>query len=711
MGKKVGKKTKEIEGADTEEQALMRRIRERAVTGKTYWQENWNAAETDLLFLDGEHWTAAERAKREKEGRPVITNNILPSFVDAVLGEARQARSSIKILQTGYTSGADIAKAGNLTIQNIGGTKDYKLDEALEGLIGQIEYNSDAETAYDSALENSVSSSLGFLRVYSDWAHDNSFDQVVLIKNIDNQFNVILDPLCEEFDYSDATWCIVDSMMSREEFKARWPDANASHVGLTDPSIWMTDHAVRVSEYFERESYKTTMHAMSDGTILEDKNYQAIGDELAKRGVTSIHQRDASRYRVTWRKVNAHQVLEGPVTLPCSTIPIVPVLGKRLVIKDRKKYKSLIRNSLDAVRQANYFESSATESVALSPKSPFIASAHHVEDNLKTWENANQSTDSVLVYKPMHDGDPGPRRQPPAMVPAAEITMGLNAIDKVKATIGMYDASLGAAGNETSGKAIIARQRQGDRGSFAFIDNLKRSKRRVGKLIVEWIINTYDSERVEKLRFADGSEDYITINQMIRDEQTGRWYKVNDFSVGSFEVIVDTGPSYATQRAEAADTMIALSQTIPSIAPLIADLIVANLDISGAEEIAARIRKTQPLEMLNASQREEIIAERAKMAESEGQQQPAPPSPDVMIKDLELQVAQAKLQAEEIAAQAKAARAEVDILLAELKVKAANSQAGNADELASNVRMLVAEAIGELAQGGPRPAQVTTAPH
>lgn len=705
--------TKKDMDSETEKQALMAKIRKRAAIGKTYWQENWENAERDLNFLDGKQWSAAERKKREKEGRPCITNNVLPTFVDAVIGDARQDRSRIKTLQTGFKTTTDLKTASDLKIANVEGTKSYTLSEAMDGILRQVEYTSDAETSYDTALENSVQSSLGYLRVYSDWTDEKSFEQRVLIKNIDNQFNVIMDPLATEFDFSDANWCIIDSLVDKDDLERDHPGINLSFDGLTDGADWITDNGIRVSEYMEREPYMATIHLMSDGSVLEDENYAKIGDELKKKGVTSINTRKARLHKVTWRKVTGRDVLEGPITLPCSTIPVVPVFGKRIVIKNRKQYKSFIRNGLDAQLQANYFESAATESVSLSPKSPFIASAIHVEDNLNDWQDANKETKAVLVYKPMHDQDAGPRRQAPAMVPAAEITMGLNAIDKIKSTLGMYDASLGAAGNETSGKAIIARQRQGDRGSYAFIDNLNKSKRRVGKLVIEWVMNTYDTERVEKLRFDDGSEDYIVLNQMIRDEQSGEWFKTNDFSVSSFEAIVDTGPSYATQRAESADILMNFSQAFPTIAPLIADLVAANLDINGAKDISQRIKKTQPIEMLGPEDRKVILEEREQAQQETGEQ---PPPPEVILKQLEDEIAKVKLEAEQVKAQAMAAKAENDLALARLERERMVMEAGAAGQqqeanLVEQVRLIVADALGELLSQNPaQPAPVAEAP-
>ena len=134
----------------------------------------------------------------------------------------------------------------------------------------------------------------------------------------------------------------------------------------------------------------------------------------------------------------------------------------------------------------NYWMTTVTERVALAPKSPFIGPANAFKGYEQYWNNANRKNFAWLPYN--DTASAAPQRQAPSTMPTAEIQMAMSAIDEIKNTIGMYDASLGQASNETSGRAILARQRESDTGTFAFIDNLTRAIRRVGKICIEIIL-------------------------------------------------------------------------------------------------------------------------------------------------------------------------------------------------------------------------------
>ncbi len=318
---------------------------------------------------------------------------------------------------------------------------------------------------------------------------------------------------------------------------------------------------------------------------------------------------------------------------------------------------------------ANYWDSNAAESIALAPKAPFIGAEGHVEGREEEWENANTTNSAILTYVPQSPGDRGPRRDQPASVPAAELTMASTATDKIKATIGMFDASMGAQGNETSGRAIIARQRESDTGTFKFIDNLSKGLVRVGKLIVEMVPKTYDQEQVMRLKFEDETEDYVILNQKILDEETNTWVTINDLGIAKFDVVVKTGPAYSTQRMEAAESMIQFAQAVPAAAAVMADLIAQNMDWPGSDKIAERIKRTIPAEVLSTEEREKLMEDQPEEKEPSPEQQ-------VQMKELEVRGAEAeagiaKAQSESAKSEAMTVKANADVAIAQLKTEEA----------------------------------------
>lgn len=701
---KQEKKSKKASGGDS---AVIALARKRSTEGATYWKDNWKSAEDDLNFLNGEQWPAGIKNERELEDRPCLVNNVLPTFVDQVLGDQRQNRPCIKV------SAVDMvrvqpdpeAKSESLKISSLAGSKDYELAEVFSGLIKNIEYNCDAETSYDIAFQSAVESGMGYLRIRSDYASDESFEQELIIDHIENQFAVTLDPAAKERDFSDGNWALIDDEMVKEEFKAKYPEASPDPVNDNQLAEWYGDNTVRVSEYFTREPCVKEVALLSDGRSVYMDEIEKIVDELLESGVSIVRTRKVKSHKTFWRLITGQEVLEGPIEVKCTTIPVVPVWGKALVIKKKLIFRSIIRHSKDAQRMANYWDSAATEGVALAPKAPFIGSEGHFEGREDEWQQANTKNFASLTYVPQFQGDLGPRREQPAAVPSAEITLGMQSGEKIKSTMGMFDASLGQQGNESSGRAIIARQRQGDRGSYAFIDNLSKAIRRVGKILVELIPVTYDTERIVRLKFPDDTEDFVKLNEQVFDEESREWVTINDLSVSKYDVVVTTGPAYSTQRQEAAESMIQFAQAVPSAAAVMADLIALNMDWPGADSIAERLKRIVPPTVLSNDEREKL---------AEDAPPPPEPTPEQQLEAKELEVRNVEANANMASSQAEMAKAEAtsekarsDAAIAELKtaeaqlkLQAIEAGAAAGSPAYEEIKTLVFQAIEEMRQKG-----------
>lgn len=689
------KPAKQPKKEDNSDDAFLVVARKRATDGATFWKENWMEAEDDLKFLSGDQWPGNVKTERESTNRPCLTNNVLPTYVEQIIGDQLQNKPSIKINSVDVTrvKNAETGEDETLKISSIAGKKDYELAEVLQGLIKNIEYNCDAEDAYDAAFQAAVESGIGYLRIRSDYLADDTFEQDLLIEPIENQFAVTIDPMAKKIDKSDANWMLIDDAMLKDDFKNKYPNAISEPVNTNaaDYSEWFSNNTVRVSEYFTREPVTKEIALLSDGRSMYMEDIEPVVDELLDKGINIVRTRKVKTFKTMWRKITGTDVLEGPIELKCSTIPVIPVYGKSITIKKKKIYRGAIRFSKDAQRMMNYWDSAATESVALAPKAPFIGTAEQVEGYETEWQNANTSNASMLTYNPSSPADPGPRRQQTAAVPAAEITLGMHSSDKIKSTIGMFDASIGAAGNETSGKAIMARQREGDKGSYRFIDNLNKAIRRVGRLLVELIPSTYDTERVIRLKFPDDTEDFVKINEQILDEQTKKWFTISDISIGKYDVVVTTGPAFATQRQEAAETMIQFAQAVPNAAGVLGDLIALNMDWPGADVIAERLKKILPPNVLTQDERD-------KLAEDMPEQQE--PTPEQQLQSQEFEVKSQQIEADKLKSQADIAKAETELVKAQLQseeAKAKLQEIQNGQGLAyEQVRDMVARAMVEL---------------
>lgn len=659
---------------------ILKEARERATFASDSWTENYEEAKDDLKFLSGDQWEALEKANRKLEGRPALTLNQLPKFLDQVLGDQRQNRPSINIAATNSQASQQVTSING---------KRYALAEVYEGLIRNIEYTCNAEASYDTAFQHAVESGFGWLRVYTDYSDNDSFDQDIKIKAIRDRFSVLIDPRTQEVDGSDMNWCFISESMSRDEFRKRYPNAQLGEL-IEDNNWWLSDDSVRVAEYFTREPITREVLLLSDGRTVYLDEVKDVLDELKAAGITVQRSRKVKTHKVVWRKITAFEELEGPKDWVGSTIPLVPVWGKDIIIDGQPKYRGLIRHSKDAQKMHNYWMTTVTERVALAPKAPFIGPANAFKGYEQYWNNANRKNYSYLPYNELASS--APQRQAPATMPSAEIQMAMSAIDEIKNTIGMYDASLGQASNETSGKAILARQRESDTGTFAFIDNLTRAIRRVGKICIEIIPKIYDAEREIRIRFQDGKGDNIHINQTVIDTQTGKEVLIHDMAVGKYDVVVTTGPSYNTQRMEAAESMMQFVQSVPQAGQVAGDLIAQNMDWVGADDIAKRLKKMLPPSMLSPEEMQELEMK-----------PPQPPQPSPQ-EQMAMQMEQMKLEAQKIKLDVEMQKAQLDLQMKQLDAQMEQMKAGqqlqqssaNNKELSAQVRQLVAEALAEL---------------
>lgn len=547
---------------------LLRQAQDRFDRAQRAERKQREDGEEDLRFLAGNQWPEQIENERIRESRPCLTFNRLPQFVQQVIGDARQNKPAIKVHPVDEASDEEIA-------------------EIYEGLIRNIESQSRAPQAYITALEHSTGCGFGAWRVITEYSTDDGFEQDIRIKRITDPFSVTWDESAKEYDKSDAMYCFVSEWISEEVFKERWPSKTPSnweeeYRTLSTRESWMVDGQVRICEYWVKKPVEKTLAYTHKGETID-----ITGTKLDPAGFKKV--RKVKTHKVCRYLLTGHDILEGEKEFPCRYIPIVPVFGPEEWHDGVLRPRSLVKYAKDPMRMYNFWQSTIAEKIALAPKSPWLVTPTMVEGLEKYWNESNKKNRPYLPYNPDPEAAANrPVREEPAYVNSAEIQQSMQAIEDLKATLGMYDASIGAQGNETSGRAIVARQREGDTASFSWIDNLARSIQHTGRILIDMIPRIYDTERVIRVMGADDSVELVKINQWVGD---GFAY---DLSQGKYDVEITVGPSYATKRLEAADSMLAFIQAYPNAAPMVGDLIAKNMDWPGADDIADRLKKMLP---------------------------------------------------------------------------------------------------------------------
>jgi hypothetical protein len=520
--------------------------------------------------------------------RPCLTINKLPQHVRQVTNDQRQNRPSGKVIPVDDKADVEVA-------------------EIFDGLVRHIEYISDADVAYDTACENQVSYGEGYIRLLTEYCDDNTFNQDIKIGRIRNSFSVYMDPTIQDPCGSDAQWCFITEDLTKEEYERQFPDAqpisSMMQQGVGDASIsqWVSENTVRIAEYFYIEHEKATLN-LYYGNVSAMKG-SVEDQEMVMRGMKPIRTRTVDIKKVKWCKINGFEVLESQDWAGAS-IPVVRVVGNEFEVDGRIYVSGIVRNAKDAQRMYNYWTSQEAEMLALAPKAPFIGYGGQFEGYEQQWKTANTTNWPYLEVNPdVTDGAGGvlplPQRAPPPLPQTGLIQAKMGASDDIKGTTGQYDSSLGQTSNERSGKAILARERQADVGTYHYVDNLARAVRYITRQIVDLVPKIYDTERIARIIGIDGETDIVKVNpnqpmpvNKIVDQQGIVLEKIYNLGVGKYDVCVTTGPSYMTKRQEALEAMAQLLQGNPQLWAVAGDLFIKNMDWPGAQEMSKRFAKT-----------------------------------------------------------------------------------------------------------------------
>ena len=539
----------------------------------------------DMRFARlGEHWPAEVKRQRELEGRPCLTFNRFPAFMRQVTNDARQNRPAI-------------------AVHPVGDGADQETAEILQGLIRNIEYSSQADVAYDTALEHAVGGGFGYFRICTDYAAEDMFEQDICIERIANPLMVHGDPECMDADSANWNSAFISEFYTEHAYKKKFgKDAPAIdwEADANDKNrLWFGQEGVRVAEWWRREDVASKLLKLSDGTVIFEGKYLELQPVLEPLGIVPVADRQTVTKRVTQYILNGETVLEKN-DWKGRFIPIIPVYGDEVIVEGERKLISLTRFAKDAARMYNYWRTASTELVALAPKAPFIGPKGAFRSDAKKWASANTKTHPYIEY----DGQTPPQRQGFDGPPAAALQEALNASDDMKSIMGLFDASLGAKSNETSGRAILARQREGDVSTFNYIDNLSRAIRHAGRVMVDLIPHVYNTERIIRTIKEDGTNRKVPINQPTPAEQQKAAgdqaqqlqgvLRVYDLTTGKYDVTCEAGPSFTTKREEASVQMIEFIRAYPNAAPMIGDLLAKNLDWPGADDIAERLKAMLP---------------------------------------------------------------------------------------------------------------------
>lgn len=544
-------------------------------------------------FAAGVQWDEAIRRARENDpygARPCLTFDKTNQYRKQIVNDARQNKPSIKVVPAGEDADDEVA-------------------EIMSDVVRYIERSSGADVAYDWALECAVTTGIGWFRMRTDMVDADRNEQCIKIDRIPNLFSVVAEPGWSAPDGSDIQRLFVTDEMPRRRFEALYPkvDLVSWESDYSHMRHWVTQEYVRIAEYYRIVERKTARLYFDDGyTLSEDEYWNRFGDEPDRpqpAGTRTVKQRV-----VEWAKMTGADVLDK-TTVPGEYIPVIPVIGNEDWVNGRRILTGIIDKVMDPQRAYNYARTAYIEALALAPKAPYIVEIDQVEE-FPEWSTANSKNHAYLPYRKV-DGAPAPMRQSPVTPPTGWMQDMQIAEHDIQAALGMYSASIGKNDVQKSGRALLAEQREGDNATMHFVDNLSRSMRHAGNILVSWIPSVFDTRRVMQIVGQDDTQDQVVLNPQlpapiakVRDE-AGNVRRIFNPNVGKYGVTVAVGPSFASKRQEAASSMMELVRGNPALMQVAGDLMVKAMDWPMADDLAKRLKALVPPNIIQASEGED----------------------------------------------------------------------------------------------------------
>lgn len=647
------------------------------------WSEQHDRMREDIKFsnpADPQQWPENVVRDRTQDGRPCLTFDRTNAFIAQVVNDGRQNKPSITVIPGDSSASIKTARA-------------------IEGMIRHIEYVSRAAIAYDTALDAAARPGLGWLLVKPEMVDPALNQQEIRISRVVDPLSVTLDPDSQDPDGSDALFGFVESSMSRKAFERKYPKAKAISWDGDTSNGWFGENSVRICEMQEVETKKSNRIVCSlqgqQITLTEDEYWQLAKAIGSKPEVVSTFT--AEERVVRWYKVSGADILEESV-FPSQYLGIIPVIGDEVWLDGKRYLSGMVRRMRSGQEAYNYERTSYIEQVALQPKAPYVGALEAFEGHEDKWARANRSNEPYLPFNhidEMGNPIPAPSRQAPPPIAAAFIQGAQLASQDIEFGVGMFRANLGAATAEHSGKAILAKQHEGDTANYHYVDNLSRSIEQLGRVVVDMLPRLYDTAREVRILGEDGKSGIVRI------DPNGTGPDTINLQSGKYDVRVKSGPSYSTLRQQTNDALGQIIQSAPQLMPVLGPTWAKLQDWPDADKIARLLLAMAPPQVqLVASEGEEGAEVPPQVTAQLQQMQQQVQQSGQMIEQLTqaLHAAHDKLQAEEEDKGIENAKLLIDHYNAETNRLKVMGAALNPQEVATLAAQLVMQALHSPAQ-------------
>lgn len=587
-------------------------------------------------FILGRQWEDDEEDMLAKNNKVPLQFNKLGTLINTLLGEQQQNTPQLEILPLSDC--------------------DEETAHIRQVIVKDAMLSTEAKRVYQMAAKQSFVGGFGAFLVDTDYINSRSFDQTIVYRSFKDATRCYWDIGAEHPNKIDGMRCGYISRMTREKFRSLYGKEVEEEISkesgmLTqskeeialvsknnsseNPFSWADENGITLIDDYFRKVMPTTIYKLSNNRIvnqeelekiiesskeknniammaedfeesLEEEQFTDDSMEIEKERLTLYDEgipvriensKTIKTSKIIHRRIAGDFVLEES-TFPSEDLPVIFVDQNSYFDKDGKQIcRPFLIDTIDSQRYLNYLGTHSAYLLKISRWDQWIGSKKNVQslDTQQNWKDPS-------VIKGMLTYDESPSGTKPEQVRPPELSASLlqqyqRAIEDMYTSSGLYPSRLGQVGNEVSGAAIDARTRQGSYSTFVAFNAINMAITAGGTIVNQMIPNVYDTPRIINLMTPDKGRQNIKINEEI--DEYGEKIR-NDVTKGQFQVILQAGPSYEGQKAQALESLNLVLNGNPNIFSLIADLYAENLPLMNTVEIKNRLKTLVPPDILEA---------------------------------------------------------------------------------------------------------------
>lgn len=604
------------------------------------WREHfkWNIDMYHQMhsFILGRQWEDDEEDMLLKNNKKPLQFNKLATLINTLLGEQQQNTPQIEVVPLSDC--------------------DEETAQIRQVIVKDTMLSTDSKRVYQVAAKQAFVGGFGAFLVDTDYVNQKSFDQSIVYRSFKDSTRCYWDIGAEHPNKIDGMRCGYISRMTRQKFRSIYgkeieekikKDVGAlsqsqEEIALStenqsseNPFTWADDNGITLLNDFVRKMTRDTLYRLSNGKIVNQKELDAMiessraqhmmpemmetmeeipgGPIEVEEEFTSeedfmtiydegepVRIEDSKNVKIS--KI-IHRLIAGEYILeetefPADDLPLIYVDQNSYYDKNGKQIcRPFLMDCIDAQRYVNYLGTHSAYLLKISRWDQWIGSKKNVQslDTQQHWKDPTVIK-GMLTYDESPSGAKPEQVRPPELSPSL-MQQYQRAIEDMYTSSGLYPTRLGQQGNEVSGAAIDARTRQGSYPTYVAFNSINMAITAGGTIVNQMIPRVYDTQRIMNLMTPDRGRQNITINQQM--DEYGEKVK-NDVKKGEFQVILQAGPSYEGQKAEALESLQIALKNNPSIFNLVADLFAENLPLVNTIEIRNRFKTLVPPEIQEA---------------------------------------------------------------------------------------------------------------